>query len=83
MQQSSNMGKQSGCIPLKIDTQWRCFYYSMNTSLFLVSISADYSVIIAQQPVKYLTAVTRFQYSNMDIVFIQISDIDYLTHGYT
>jgi hypothetical protein len=34
------MDKQSGCLPLKIDTQWRCFYYSMNTSLFLVSISS-------------------------------------------
>jgi hypothetical protein len=37
---SGNMDKQSGCLPLKIDTQWRCFYYSMNTSLFLVSISS-------------------------------------------
>lgn len=42
---SGNMDKQSGCLPLKIDTQWRCFYYSMNTSLFLVSIS---SVIVQQ-----------------------------------
>ena len=42
---SGNMDKQSGCLPLKVDTQWRCFYYSMNTLLFLVSIS---SVIVQQ-----------------------------------
>ena len=28
---AANMDKQSGCLPLKIDTQWRCLYYSMNT----------------------------------------------------
>ena len=46
---SGNMDKQSGCLPLKIDIQWRCFYYSMNTSLFLVSISSVFVALLYQE----------------------------------